>query len=246
MKKSWLIALAFLGFSTANADVLELNNGKIFEGTLAGKEGDSIQFEVDGISMTFKATDVKNISVGASAGAKAPEQAKKVEKEGVAKGDRPTVPAGTRLVVKLSQPLSSSSNKAGHKFTAALESALVVDGVTIAAAGSTVYGVVLESKSSGRLAGSSSMLLSLTDIKVEEQMKPIKTSGIQGVSNNTAKNTVGKTARGAAIGGLVDGSSGAKTGAKVGVGASVLTKGSQVGIPAGTLLEFTLSENAKL
>lgn len=249
MKKNWVMALVILACSSANADVLELNNGKTFEGTLAGKEGDSIKFEVDGISMTFNASDVKNISVGASAEPKAPSQkakADKAEKAIAAYDERPVVPAGSRIVVTLSQALNTSSVKAGHKFTAALESALVVDGVTLAAAGSTVYGVVHESKSSGRLAGSSSMLLSLTDIKVNDQMKPIKTSGIQGVSDNTAKNTVGKTARGAAIGGLIDGSSGAKTGAKVGVGASVLTRGNQVGIPAGTLLEFTLSENANL
>ena len=243
INKCWITALALLVSTSINADVLELNNGKTLEGTLAGKEGDSIMFEVDGISMTFKASDVKNISVGASANA---SEAGKLEKTVATSDEKPVVPTGSRIVVKLSQELNTSKVKSGHKFTAALESALVVDGVTIAASGSTVYGVVHESKSSGRLAGSSSMLLSLTDIKVNDQMKPIKTSGIQGVTDNTAKNTVGKTARGAVIGGLIDGKSGARTGTKVGVGASVLSKGNQVMIPTGALLEFTLTENANL
>jgi len=246
MKNHLIFASALLACLSVNADVLELNNGKTFDGTLVGKDGDTIQFESDGISMTFKASDVKNISVGSSAAPKSSDQAKPAEAKNTATDKRPAVPAGTRIVVTLSQALDSSKVKEGHKFTAALESALVVDGVIIAASGSTVYGVVHESKSSGRLAGSSSILFSLTDIKVNDQMKPIKTSGIQGVTENTAKNTAGKTARGAAIGGLYGGSSSAKKGAKVGLGVSVLTRGNQAVIPAGTLLEFTLSENAQL
>jgi len=39
---------------------------------------------------------------------------------------------------------------------------------------------------------------------------------------------------------LVDGSSGAKTGAKVGLGASILTGGQSINVPAGTLLETAL------
>ena len=42
------------------------------------------------------------------------------------------------------------------------------------------------------------------------------------------------------IGGLAGGSSGAKTGAKVGAGASLLTKGESLNVPAGTLLETAL------
>jgi len=246
MKKYMILASALLACLPVSADVLELNNGKTFDGTMVGKDGDNIQFESDGISMTFKASDVKNISVGSSTAPKAAEPTKSAEPKKAASDKRPAVPAGTRIVVKLSQILDNSKVKEGHKFTAALESALVVDGVTIAPSGTTVYGVVHESKSSGRLAGSSSILFSLTDIKVDDQMKPIKTSGIQGVTDNTAKDTVGKTGRAAAIGGLYGGSSSAKKGAKVGLGVSVLTKGNQAVIPAGTLLEFTLSENAQL
>ena len=54
------------------------------------------------------------------------------------------------------------------------------------------------------------------------------------------RNTVGRTARAAAIGGLIDGSDGARTGAKVGLGASILTRGESLQVPAGTLLETQL------
>ena len=45
----------------------------------------------------------------------------------------------------------------------------------------------------------------------------------------------------AAVGGLANGSKGAKNAAKVGLGASLLTSGNSINIPAGTLLEFQLA-----
>ncbi len=72
-------------------------------------------------------------------------------------------------------------------------------------------------------------------------MFPMKTQNIGGQGVNSAKTSVGRTARAAAIGGLVDGSDGAKTGAKVGGGAAILTKGNDIQVPKGELIEFILS-----
>jgi hypothetical protein len=151
-----------------------------------------------------------------------------------------TVPAGTYLMVKLDSALNSKQHKAGHKFTATLEGDIVVNNTVVAPRGSKVYGQLTESKKSGRLAGKSEMQITLTQILINNQLKPIVTSGVKAVTDNTAKNTVGKTARFAAIGALADGKKGARTGAKVGAGVSVLTRGNQINIPAGTLLDFTL------
>ena len=89
--------------------------------------------------------------------------------------------------------------------------------------------------------GSSELVLSFTEILIDEQMVDIETASLQAVTDNTAKNSVGKTARAAAIGGLIDGSSGARTGAKVGLGASIITSGNSINIPAGSLLETQLT-----
>ncbi len=151
-----------------------------------------------------------------------------------------TVPAGTYLMVKLDSALNSKQHKAGHKFTATLEGDIVVNNTVVAPRGSKVYGQLTESKKSGRLAGKSEMQITLTQILINNQLKPIVTSGVKAVTDNTAKNTVGKTARFAAIGALADGKKGARTGAKIGAGVSVLTSGNQINIPAGTLLDFTL------
>ena len=153
-----------------------------------------------------------------------------------------TVPAGTGFLVRTSQTISTDQMSAGYRFTARLEADLVADGQVVAARGSTVYGIVTQAKKSRRASGSAAISFTLTDIMINNQMKPIVTNEVGAESGSTTASTAGKTARAAAIGGLIDGSSGAKTGAKVGLGASILTRGKAVTIPSGTLLDFRLQQ----
>lgn len=151
-----------------------------------------------------------------------------------------TVPAGTGFLVRTSQTLSTSQISSGHRFTGRLEADLVADGQVVAARGSTVYGIVTQAKKSGRLAGKSSLTFTLTDIMINNQMRPVVTTDVAAESAETAGKTAGTTARAAAVGGLIDGKSGAKTGAKVGLGASLLSRGNSATIPSGSLLDFRL------
>ena len=223
------------------ADVIELSNGKKIEGTFIGREGDSIKFDADGITMTFNAADVKNISMGSMA-TPAVEVKAEVAKESkpVVKGG--TIPSGTTLIVRTIEALNPARNSQGHKFTAKLEAAVVVDGNTLIPVDSNVYGVVLEAKTARRIAGQASIKLGVTEIRVDGQMHSVKSTELTGLSEETAKKSAGQVAKWAAIGGIADGSSGARTGAKVGVAGALLTGGNQAEIPANTLLEFTLTE----
>ena len=149
-------ALLTLIMTSAIADVIELSNGKKIEGTFVGREGDSIKFDVDGIGMTFNASDVKNISMGSMAPA-AEVKTQAVESKPVVKGG--TIPSGTTLIVRTIEVLNPAKTKKGHKFTAKLEAAVVVNGDTLVPVDSNVYGVVLEAKTARRLAGQSSIKL---------------------------------------------------------------------------------------
>ncbi len=151
-----------------------------------------------------------------------------------------TVPAGTRILVETLDHLDSSRQRAGHRFRAKLAGDMVADGKVVAPGGSILYGILAEAKKSRRAVGKAELVLTFTDITINGQLVPIQTSAIQAVTDATTKKSASQVARGAAIGGLADGSSGAKTGAKVGAGAAVLSGGSQVKIPASTLLEFSL------
>jgi len=228
---------------TAYADTLTLKDGQVLKGTFTGRTSDGVNFDIGGQVIEFKNDNVQSLDLDvggapAAAPAEAPPPAEAAPPAATAKV---TVPAGTRIVVRTNELIDSKKHKAGHKFTAKLEGDLTAEGVVVAPKGSTVYGQLVEAKKSGRLRGKSEMIIAFTDIMINNQMKPISTSQIKAVTEETGKSTAGKVAGAAAIGGLVDGSSGAKTGAKVGVGAAILTSGNEINIPAGTMLEFQLA-----
>lgn len=253
VRLSFLILFSTILFSVgATADTLELTNGKTMSGTFVGREGESISFEVDGIIMTVPAANVTNISIGAAAAPAAsapvatPAPAPVVAAPAPAPTPtaKPTVEAGSALTIRLKETLTTGKQGSGYKFTGTLEGALVVDGITVAPMGSLVYGLVQKSKASGRVAGSAEMLLTLTDIQINGELKPIVTSVLNAVAaKSTGRTSAGRLARGAAIGGLAGGTSGARTGAKVGAGLAILSGGNQVSIPSGTLLDFRLAQN---
>ena len=233
------------------ADTLILNDGQQIKGTFVGRTADAVKFEVGGQVMEFKNTNVKSVEFGAAPAAtptetpaqqpaEAPSPAP-AETAPPAASAKVTVPAGTRIMVRTNASIDSRQHKTGYKFTAKLEADLVAEGVVVAPKGSNIYGQLVAAQKSRRLAGKSEMTITFTDLMVNNQLKPISTSQVKAVSDETAKKTVGTTARAAAVGGLIDGKSGARTGAKVGVGASILTSGSQINIPAGTMLEISLA-----
>jgi len=153
------------------------------------------------------------------------------------------IPAGTRLMVTMDNTLDSRQHGAGHMFTVSLDSNLAVNGNVLCPKGTKLYGRLTQAKKSGRLAGQSEMTLQLTDIMINNIPHPIVSSGLKAVTEGTGKDTVRSTGGAAAVGGLLGGSKGAKRGAAIGLGASMLTSGNQINIPAGTLLEFSLQSD---
>jgi len=87
-----------------------------------------------------------------------------------------TVPAGTVMMVRTGEEISSN-DKAGRKFSATLEANLLAGDEVIAKAGSQVYGQVQKSQEVGRgvVVSSSALVLSLTQINVDGTLYPIVT-----------------------------------------------------------------------
>src|SRR5438477_12932944 len=77
-----------------------------------------------------------------------------------------TIPAGTRVTVRMGQSLSSESAQPGQSFDATLANDVVVDGNTVAKAGAPVKGKVTSVKSSGRLKTPGAITVRLTSIDV--------------------------------------------------------------------------------
>jgi hypothetical protein len=168
--------------------------------------------------------------------------------------DRVTVPAGTRILVRTVDPVDSSKQKAGDRFTATLETNLQVDDTVIAPRGTTVHGRLASAEAAGRMAGGANLTLELTDIVINGTAHPLLTGSYEvrseGKGRKTARRTVGGAGLGALIGGIAGGGGGAAIGAVAGGGAgtalSAASSGQQVSIPSESLLEFRLQQPASL
>jgi hypothetical protein len=167
---------------------------------------------------------------------------------------RITVPAGTRILIRMIDSIDSTKQAAGFRFTASLETNLQAEDVVVAPRGTTVYGKLVSASSAGRMKGSSELTLELTDIMINNTTYPLLTStyGIKGKGegSNTAKKVIGGTGLGALIGGIAGGGKGAGIGALIGVAGgtavSASKKGQQLSIPSETLLEFRLEQPVAL
>ena len=230
---STLAVASLLATGAALADTLELADGTLLEGDLVGSSNGIIMFNTGDSIEAYPESEVVGIYL--SDGVATRQQEQQQQPKSI------TVAEGTRLVIRMSETIDTKRHSAGHRFRGQLESALVVNGVTVARRGTTVYGRILGASQSGRIAGSSDMTVEFTDLLVDDQMHSMRTQGLKAQGKNEAGRTAGRTARAAALGGLYGGSSSAKKGAKVGLGASILTSGSSINIPAGTLVETNLA-----
>jgi hypothetical protein len=226
------VILSALLAVTAKADTLELANGGLLEGKFIGSSNGIIMFDAGGGIEAFPESEV--VGVFFSSGVETAEKYLAEAPTSI------TAPAGTRLVIRTTDEVDSRRHGAGHRFRGQLEGAIVIDGETVAPRGTFVHGRITQASQAGRVAGSSELVVEFTDIMLDDQLLPIRTGDLSAQAGGEAGRTIGRTARSAAIGGLIGGRSGARTGAAVGAGASLITRGSNVNIPRGTIVETRL------
>jgi hypothetical protein len=162
-----------------------------------------------------------------------------------------TIAAGTNLVVRLAEQLSSNRATAGDAFRATLDQQVVLDGFIIVEKGSAVRGKVVTAEKAGHMTGKSELALELTEINTTDgQTVYVRTSDVtrQGPSStgeNAAK-VGGGAALGAIIGALAGGGKGAAIGAGVGgaagTGVMLSTRGKPTVLPVETRLTFRIDE----
>src|SRR5260370_3941333 len=90
--------------------------------------------------------------------------------------DTLTVPAGTILLIRMNDYLSSDHSKIGDQFTAVLDQPLVVNGWVVARRGQVLVGQVKEVRQPGRIKCTSEFVVQLTDLTtVDVRQVPILT-----------------------------------------------------------------------
>jgi hypothetical protein len=242
-----IVVLLSLAALSARADVLELKNGQTLSGKYVGGTAATIRFETSGgiqaietaqaLALTFTGGGTATAAPAAApapvAAAAAPAAAPPVTSA--------TIPAGTTLLVRMVDPISSRDPQ-GKRFTTTLETDLAVNGAVVAKAGSKVYGRVQSAQQAGRFAGQSKLDLRLTELALGPNLVPLMTSGYTDAGARSGGKTVKGAAAGAAIGAIAGGGEGAGKGAAIGAVASGIKKGEALSVSPGTLLEFQLQQ----
>ena len=164
------------------------------------------------------------------------------------------VPAGTRILIRTIDPIDTTKQKTGYRFTASLETNLQVENTVVAPRGTTVYGRLAQASSAGKMSGSSQLTLELTDIVINGTPYALLTSTYEIKGKGEGKKTAGKILGGAGLGALIGGIAGGGTGAAIGVVAGAAggtaiaasKKGEQLQIPSESLLEFRIEQPVSL
>ncbi len=138
-----------------------------------------------------------------------------------------TLRAGTFILVRTNQVLSSDHNQPGDTFTATLEQPVVVDGIVIAERGQTVVGRVAQAEKAHHGENVSKLGIELTDLTIVDGTQiPIQSELITrtgpGWNGQDTGTVVGTSGVGAVIGAIAGGGPGAAIGAGVGAVAGAI------------------------
>jgi hypothetical protein len=159
-----------------------------------------------------------------------------------------TIPQGTLLQLRTSEPVGSKHAKDGTPVQFTVIQDVAVGGVLAIPRGATVQGVVTQSKQSGALAGSSELALKLTTLDLGGQSYALDSSEFKVKGPNKGGRTAGSAITGALFGAIIGGAAGRGEGAAIGAGAgavagtaaSAASSGPGVWIPSEARVDFHL------
>ncbi|HTV14551.1 MAG TPA: hypothetical protein VME68_07535 [Acidobacteriaceae bacterium] len=161
-----------------------------------------------------------------------------------------TIPAGTRIRVRLAQDVGSKISVPGQAFKATVADDVVVNGQTVILQGADAVGTVIAARPLGRVKGGALLELRLERVTTPAGVYPVATSTMEraekGKGRRTAKFAGAGGIFGAVVGGLAGGGKGALIGAAAGAGAgtagSAMTGNREIFLPTETLITFRLQK----
>jgi hypothetical protein len=228
------------------ADVLKLKGKAAVQGTLVSANSREIVFlGTDGKTQTYSITDVAGIDFAQLPAVAAPAPAAKPAPAPAAAA-KPvmTVPAGTRIAVRLIDSIDGKTAKAGMRYRASIDDPVAI-GSQVAIPQSTGCTVEVVSLKTG-----DEMALRLREVNIGGKAYSTSTADATVDATGTSKKKsavkrgVGLGAVGAGIGAIAGGGSGAAIGAAVGATVGAVSaagaKGKQLNVPSETRLLFSL------
>jgi hypothetical protein len=160
------------------------------------------------------------------------------------------VPAGTKLSVRITDPLSSETAKVGDTFRGTLDNAISIGDKVVIPRDADVQGRVLAVKPSTHFTGQSQLTLEMTMLDINGKSYDIATNQWQKLGTARGKRTAATVGGGAALGAVIGAIAGGGKGAAIGAGAGAaagtgvqgVTKGQKVELPSETVLDFELAQ----
>ncbi|SPE24926.1 putative Transport-associated protein [Candidatus Sulfotelmatomonas gaucii] len=159
-----------------------------------------------------------------------------------------TIPQGTLLYLRTSEPVDSKRAKDGEPVQFTVIQDVTSGGVLAIPRGATVHGVVTDARNvgQGKLAGSSELALTLTSLDLGGRSYPLSSDEFKVKGPNKAGETVGNAVGAGLIGTIIGCAVGRGAGCAIGAGAGVAagtaasaaSSGPRVWIPAEALVKF--------
>ena len=160
-----------------------------------------------------------------------------------------TIPAGTRLSLRLGSTVSSRTSRVEEPVQATLRAPIVLNGATIVPAGAAVSGFVTEARRSGRVKGRARVGVRFNALRVGRTRYSVRTAAIAREAPGTKKADATKIGIGAGAGAITGAIAGGKKGAAIGTavgggagtGLVLATRGREVSLPRGTAVTTRLT-----
>jgi len=240
-KKRVILLLLVAGIAfTASADTLRLKDGSVIYGTFNNRTSEGITFtDTSGNTILYLQQSVASLTFGT------------VPQQPQPGAQMVTIPAGTSILVRMTDSIDTSTAQQGQAFGATLASNLGANGYTVARRGTPVYGQVIEANSAGRVSGVSKLSITLTQLVVAGHSTQLITDTYDTQGKSSTKRSMfrlfGGAGLGAAIGAIAGNAGmGAAIGAAAGGTLAVVQHGNQVQIPSEALIQFVLEQDLTL
>lgn len=174
-----------------------------------------------------------------------------------ASSNGPGLPAGTQLSVRTNETINSKTANDGRTYSAVIAQNVTDSNGNVAIPQGSDAQLVIKSVNGGSITSSSNLILDLQSVTLNGQRYMVSTQDLRqnsrqgiGANRRTAEIVGGGTALGTLLGAIGGGGTGALigalAGAAAGAGVQVLTKGSEVRVPAETVLTFRLDQPMQL
>ena len=161
------------------------------------------------------------------------------------------VPQGTAFAMRLQSTISTKTAQVGDRFQAEVSSPVHVNGRLAIPAGSNVSGHVILARQPGKASGRGELQLSYDQVAFDGRSYDLNTNSQVYTSKSGTTKDVALIGGGAVAGGIVGGvlggkgdiAKGAAVGGAAGTGASLLTRGPQLVLEQGTVLQTQLDQS---